>query len=84
MVSGLPSRACGATTEGFRSMQLLILCAMLSTVGLAAATATTAEWPQWRGPYNTGMASGGAPLRWDDNTNIRWKLRSPAAATRHP
>ena len=77
MVSGLPSRACGATTEGFRSMQLLILCSMLSTVGLAAATATTAEWPQWRGPYNTGMASGGAPLRWDDNTNIRWKVEIP-------
>ena len=55
-------------------MQLLILCSMLSTVVLAAATATTAEWPQWRGPYNTGMAAGDAPLQWDDQTNVRWKV----------
>ena len=38
---------------------------------------TPAQWPQWRGPFNTGMAEGDAPLRWDDTTNIRWKLSIP-------
>ena len=34
---------------------------------------TQTAWQQWRGPFNTGMAHGDAPLRWDDKTNIRWK-----------
>ena len=41
------------------------------------AGTTPAAWPQWRGPFNTGMAEGDAPLRWDDSTNIRWKLPIP-------
>ena len=35
------------------------------------------EWLQWRGPSNNGMAVGDAPLRWDDVTNIKWKLAIP-------
>jgi len=34
-------------------------------------------WLQWRGPFNTGMAQGDAPLRWDDPTNVRWKVELP-------
>ena len=41
------------------------------------AAATPAEWPQWRGPLNTGMAEGDAPLHWDDSRNVRWKLAIP-------
>jgi outer membrane protein assembly factor BamB len=58
-------------------MHLLLVCLMLSTAVLAAATTTTPEWPQWRGPYNTGMASGSAPVKWDDKTNVRWKAEIP-------
>ena len=58
-------------------MHLPLVCLMLSTAVLAAATTTTPGWPQWRGPYNTGMASGGAPLEWDDNTNVQWKVEIP-------
>jgi outer membrane protein assembly factor BamB len=52
-----------------------ILCCSWSIATLAAAPLP--EWPQWRGPLNTGMAHGDAPLRWDDTTNIRWKLPIP-------
>jgi outer membrane protein assembly factor BamB len=49
--------------------------------GSAAAPADTgqrrAAWRQWRGPFNTGMAAGDAPVRWDDRTNVRWKLEIP-------
>jgi outer membrane protein assembly factor BamB len=34
-------------------------------------------WRQWRGPFNTGMARGDAPLTWDDRTGIRWKIEIP-------
>ena len=47
-----------------------------SAVLLALGSTTPAEWPQWRGPFNTGMAIGDAPLRWDAS-DIRWKLPIP-------
>ncbi|HUE85309.1 MAG TPA: PQQ-binding-like beta-propeller repeat protein [Vicinamibacterales bacterium] len=53
----------------------IFLVAWWSAVLLAGST--PAEWPQWRGPFNTGMARGDAPLRWNDATNIRWKVAIP-------
>ena len=58
-------------------MTLLIACLMTSAAVIAAAQTATPEWPQWRGPFNTGMARGKAPLKWDDTTNIRWKTAIP-------
>jgi outer membrane protein assembly factor BamB len=47
-------------------------------LALVAATASlSAAWPQWRGPFNTGMAQGDAPLRWGDDRNVRWRLEIP-------
>lgn len=34
-------------------------------------------WMQWRGPLNTGMATGNAPLRWSDASGIRWRTAIP-------
>jgi outer membrane protein assembly factor BamB len=31
-------------------------------------------WPHWRGPMHTGVAPGPAPVRWDDTTNVAWKV----------
>src|SRR5688500_4163510 len=56
------------------SRTLITWCLVVSAVLLAAAQTTTPEWPQWRGPFNTGMAKGTAPLKWDDTTNVRWKI----------
>ena len=57
---------------------------LLLAVVLAAAASATAstpmqagEWRVWRGPFNTGMAIGDAPLRWDDETSLRWKIAIP-------
>jgi len=57
-------------------MQWLIMW-MAVSVGVTLAGATQAEWPQWRGPFNTGMAEGDAPLRWDDRTGVKWSLEIP-------
>ena len=32
------------------------------------------QWPQWRGPFNTGVARGTAPTKWSDTQNIKWKV----------
>ena len=50
----------------------LAAVALLVSLGSAASV----EWPQWRGPFNTGMAIGDAPVRWDAS-NIRWQLPIP-------
>ena len=52
-----------------------LVVAWLSSVVLNAVS--PAAWPQWRGPFNTGMAVGDAPCVWDDTTNVRWKVAIP-------
>jgi outer membrane protein assembly factor BamB len=44
--------------------------------GALLATPQALEWGQWRGPFNTGMAAGDAPLQWDDD-DIQWRLEIP-------
>ncbi len=36
------------------------------------------NWPQWRGPYGTGVSlSGNPPLEWGEQQNIKWKVEIP-------
>ena len=43
------------------------------------------DWPQWRGPLNTGMApNGNPPIHWSENQNIRWKYRIPGRGLSTP
>ena len=42
------------------------------------------DWPQWRGPMQTGMSSGDAPLTWNDSTNIRWTVDVPGRGFSSP
>lgn len=63
---------------------MLQLWVATAAVALAAVVSVSAqvkpaldEWRQWRGPFNTGMAHGDAPLTWSDQANIKWKLAIP-------
>jgi outer membrane protein assembly factor BamB len=50
-------------------------------LGASAVTQQTSSsavpWPQWRGPSNTGVAAGTAPLTWNDTQNVRWRTEIP-------
>jgi outer membrane protein assembly factor BamB len=35
------------------------------------------NWPQWRGPANTGVAGQAAPTTWSDSSNVAWKVEIP-------
>lgn len=63
---------------------MMYFAAKLATAVLGAAlglaSTSTPEWPQWRGPFNTGMAAGDAPLHWSA-ADIRWQL--PIAGRGH-
>ena len=60
----------------------------LATTTMLAATAALAlgvsapsyehEWPQWRGPWGTGVAPhGDPPMTWSESENVRWKIAVP-------
>jgi hypothetical protein len=41
---------------------------------IAGATASAADWPQWRGPLGTGATDEkDLPLRWSATENVAWK-----------
>ncbi len=36
------------------------------------------NWPQWRGPFATGVApAGDPPVEWNENMNVKWKAEIP-------
>jgi len=36
------------------------------------------NWPQWRGPYASGITFlGNPPVTWDEKTNVKWKIEIP-------
>jgi outer membrane protein assembly factor BamB len=58
-------------------------------IGSAAASRveTDAEkyWPQWRGPYGTGISKyADPPVTWSDNKNIKWKIEIPGRGSATP
>lgn len=57
----------------------LVFAGMIGIVGVTVGqdfqTAKQGNWHQWRGPEANGVApSGDPPLRWNDQTNIKWKF----------
>jgi outer membrane protein assembly factor BamB len=46
--------------------------------------AADADWPQWRGPANDGVARTTPPLTWSDTSNIAWKIKVPGKGHSSP
>ena len=39
---------------------------------------TDHDWPQWRGPWGTGVApESDPPIEWSETKNVRWKVPLP-------
>jgi outer membrane protein assembly factor BamB len=52
-------------------MRALIVAAIHISI---AGTILADNWPQWRGPYGTGVSTEKAvPVRWSQSENIAWK-----------
>ena len=56
---------------------------LLLIPGLFAAS-DPAAWPRWRGPNETGVAKGTAPVEWSDTKNIVWKANIPGRGHSSP
>ena len=68
--------------------QAAILTATSVLVGaLLSADSTldsSGQWSRWRGPTNSGMASGDAPTSWSDTRNVKWKAEIPGRGRSSP
>ncbi len=51
-------------------MRVPMLSAAMVALCLGAGAANNVEWPQWRGPFNTGMAAGDADAGLDHRFEV--------------
>lgn len=63
-------------TKFMKAVRLSILLVVAYSLA-PAQVPDQAHWPQWRGPFFTGMARGDAPTNWSDGSNIKWKTDIP-------
>jgi outer membrane protein assembly factor BamB len=53
--------------------------------GAQTPSAFERNWPQWRGPYATGISKTATPpLEWSETKNIRWKVQIPGRGSSTP
>lgn len=69
-------------------MRLLILllasCLLAPALLADLVPVVEGEWPRWRGPFNTGVARGSAPVEWTDTENVKWKVDVPGRGHSSP
>lgn len=64
---------------------LLLPLVLLVTAAGDFANDRLANWPHWRGPLANGFApNGNPPTRWDENSNVKWKVAIPGSGSATP
>ena len=68
---------------------LVTSAGLLAAALLPAAQAQSADadrfWPQWRGPYQTGVSrTATPPVEWSETKNIKWKTEIPGLGAATP
>ena len=73
------------TRNGAAGLATLVGAALLSCVLTAADPVAEQFWPQWRGPYASGVSRrANPPLEWSETKNIRWKVEIPGRGSASP
>src|SRR5215203_5644010 len=56
-----------------------IATSLLATLTLSVFAADpNSNWPQWRGPLQTGAApNANPPTKWSETHNVKWKVELP-------
>jgi outer membrane protein assembly factor BamB len=66
-------------------VSLVVSLSLLSSLRAADAKDHLSNWPQWRGPLATGWSpTADPPLKWDEKTNIKWKIPLPGRGSSTP
>ena len=64
---------------------LPLLIAVLTACAVVSVPATSADWPQFRGPGGQGLSDDkGLPLTWSEEQGVRWKVAVPGLGWSSP
>jgi outer membrane protein assembly factor BamB len=63
--------------RSFVTVAIFALTLAGSTFVANSSKTDPAHWPQWRGPFFTGMARTSAPVEFGDAKNVKWKVAVP-------
>ena len=64
---------------------MVLLAATARAADVELKVPTQQNWHQWRGPLANGVAPlGDPPTNWDENTNVKWKVKIPGHSTASP
>jgi outer membrane protein assembly factor BamB len=74
------------TLARMKRLTLTTLVALaVTSVYAAPDPASEKNWPQWRGPYATGVSkTADPPVEWSETKNIRWKVEIPGRGSSSP
>ena len=54
-------------------------------LSLVTASAWAGNWPAWRGPFGTGIATEtNLPVKWSTNENVKWRVPLPERGNSTP
>ena len=53
-------------------------------IGLGFQNLQAADWPAFRGAGGDGIAGGSAPVEWDAEKNVAWKVPLPQPSNGSP
>ena len=88
VATGMGSKGERVRRRGLVGLGLAVGLGVLAGTGLPEAQAPSAAeryWPQWRGPYATGISkTANPPTEWSETKNIRWKVPMPGRGTSTP
>jgi outer membrane protein assembly factor BamB len=63
----------------------VVWASILCSIAVSAASAMAGDWPAFRGPSGNGIAlEDKAPLHWDPQKNVRWKVPLPGPGNSSP
>src|SRR5882762_5885702 len=62
-----------------------LLAISLAIAALLPSFARAENWPNWRGPGQSGVAEGKEyPTKWSSNENVAWKVKLPGRGASTP
>lgn len=73
------------TEQPYPPALLGLACALTFAATALAAPALNQNWPQWRGPLQTGVApEANPPATWSETNNLEWKVKIPGSSYATP
>ena len=66
-----------------RLLRFVFICALALLAVARSAETTTPNWPRFRGPNGSGVASGDIPAAWTDPNRL-WKIKLPGVGHGSP